>query len=202
MVRSVVLLDNRDSFTYNLVDEFLKMDYDVQVYRNTLSAEFIRSRLSALEGTAILVLSPGPGAPSQAGCMPDLIKQTVGKNPILGICLGHQALIEHYGGQIRRAKTVMHGKSSLIRHEGRRMFENLPNPLAVGRYHSLVVGSVKGGLEVTATHDDMVMAVWHDRDIVMGMQFHPESLLTTFGSQLLHQSIRYLEKRFYAKPVG
>jgi len=198
---TIVLLDNLDSFTYNLVDEFYKMDYDVRVYRNTLPATYICEQMDALSGSVLLVLSPGPGVPSGAGCMPEMIKKTAGRYPILGICLGHQALVEHYGGTVVPAPEVMHGKSSLITHDGQRMFANLPNPMAVGRYHSLVAGTVRGGLTVTAHYQDIPMAVWHEQEAVFGMQFHPESLLTTYGARLLQQSICYMEKHVYAHPA-
>lgn len=197
----IILLDNLDSFTYNLVDEFYKMNFEVHVYRNTLSAAFIKSRMDEEEGPVYLVLSPGPGLPDQAGCMPALIALCAGKYPIAGICLGHQALVQHYGGTLITAETIMHGKSSLIEHCGDRMFSDLPQPMAVGRYHSLAAGTVPRELEITARFENIPMAVWHERDHVFGMQFHPESLLTTHGAQLLRQTIRFMEEKHYAVPA-
>ncbi len=197
----IILLDNLDSFTYNLVDEFCKMDLSVHVYRNTLSAAFIKERMDEHQGAVYLVLSPGPGQPQNAGCMPALISLCAGVYPVIGICLGHQAIVQHYGGTIIAAGTIMHGKSSLIEHSADRMFRGLPRPMAVGRYHSLAAGIIPDGMEVTARFEDIPMAVWHEKDHVFGMQFHPESLLTTHGTQLLRQTIRFLEDKHYAVPA-
>ncbi|MBM7070550.1 aminodeoxychorismate/anthranilate synthase component II [Shewanella sp. 202IG2-18] len=185
------LLDNFDSFTYNLVDQFRSLDFEVVIYRNNIDATFLADKLLSEDNTA-LVLSPGPGAPHQAGCMMELISLVAGQVPILGICLGHQALVEHYGGTVDRAPTVVHGKASPISHTKHRIFGQLPSPLPVGRYHSLVATEVPEELDVVAITDSLPMAVVHKQHKSVGFQFHPESILTTLGSELLIQSIRYL----------
>jgi len=190
------MLDNLDSFTYNLVDEFQCLGFEPSVYRNTLSAEFIFEKM--LEHTqttsepVLLVLSPGPGEPSKAGCLMALIKKCAGRIPMLGICLGHQALIEHYGGQVDRAEEIVHGKSSNITHSGSGAFEGIQNPLPVARYHSLIGKDIPPALDVIAEYNGMCMAISNDKDVILSFQFHPESILTTFGTTLLAQSIRHL----------
>ncbi|PCI59357.1 MAG: anthranilate synthase component II [Gammaproteobacteria bacterium] len=194
------MLDNLDSFTYNLVDEFQVSGYQPIIYRNTVSAEFIFDKMqrSAAQGKQILlVLSPGPGEPSKAGCLMTLIQKCAGIFPMLGICLGHQALIEHYGGEVIRADEIVHGKASNIEHCGTGAFNNISNPLPVARYHSLVGSNIPKSLNITAsfsneTVNNMVMAIEHQQNAVIGMQFHPESILTTYGSTLLAQSIEHL----------
>lgn len=192
------MLDNLDSFTYNLVDEFQCLGFEPNVYRNTLSAEFIfKKMLEHTEHTGepvMLVLSPGPGEPKSAGCLMALIAMCAGKIPMLGICLGHQALIEHYGGKVGRANEIVHGKASSITHSGSGAFANIQNPLPVARYHSLVAIEVPDSLKTIASFNDMCMAISHEKDAVLAYQFHPESILTTFGSTLLAQSIDYLLK--------
>lgn len=190
------MLDNLDSFTYNLVDEFQCLGFEPTVYRNTLSADFIYNKM--LEHTKqsgeniILVLSPGPGEPSKAGCLMALIKLCAGKIPMLGICLGHQALIEHYGGNVGRADEIVHGKASAINHCGSGAFVNIQNPLPVARYHSLIGKNIPETLSVIADFNGMPMAISREVDAVLAYQFHPESILTTFGTTLLAQSFDYL----------
>ncbi len=190
------MLDNLDSFTYNLVDEFQCLGFEPSVYRNTLSADFIFNKM--LEHTqktsepVLLVLSPGPGEPNKAGCLMALIKMCVGRIPMLGICLGHQALIEHYGGRVDRAEEIVHGKASSVTHTGSGAFNNIQNPLPVARYHSLIGKEIPKKVEVIAEYDGMCMAISKEDDAVLAFQFHPESILTTFGATLLAQSIRHL----------
>jgi anthranilate synthase component 2 len=190
------MLDNLDSFTYNLVDEFQCLGFEPTVYRNTLSADFIYNKM--LEHTKqsgeniILVLSPGPGEPSNAGCLMALIKLCAGKIPMLGICLGHQALIEHYGGSVGRADEIVHGKASAINHCGTGAFINIQNPLPVARYHSLIGKNIPEALTVIADFEKMPMAICNEKDAVLAYQFHPESILTTYGATLLAQSFDYL----------
>lgn len=191
-IRHIVMLDNLDSFTYNLVDEFYQLGFSPKVYRNTVSADFILEQLKALTGEVLLVLSPGPGCPSEAGCLMELIAKAAGKYPMLGICLGHQALVEHYGGKVERAPQIVHGKSSNVTHNQTGAFAGINNPLPVARYHSLVATQVPSSLEVTASVDDLVMAVEHVKDAALGFQFHPESVLTTYGSNLLAQAIEHV----------
>ena len=190
------MLDNLDSFTYNLVDEFQCLGFEPSVYRNTLSADFIFNKM--LEHTqktsepVLLVLSPGPGEPNKAGCLMALIKMCVGRIPMLGICLGHQALIEHYGGRVDRAEEIVHGKASSITHSGSGAFNNIQNPLPVARYHSLIGKNIPKTIDVIAEYNGMCMAISTEEDAVLAFQFHPESILTTFGATLLAQSIQHL----------
>ncbi|MCL1061693.1 aminodeoxychorismate/anthranilate synthase component II [Shewanella benthica] len=188
----IYLLDNFDSFTYNLVDQFRSLGFEVVIYRNDLSADFIAEKLLNEADKATLVLSPGPGAPHEAGCLMALIAKLAGKVPMLGICLGHQAMVEHYGGKVERAPQVVHGKASPTFHEAVGIFAGLPSPLPVARYHSLVATQVPDCLEVIATTEEMPMAISHKRHKAVGFQFHPESILTTLGSQLLTQTLNYL----------
>lgn len=184
----ILLLDNIDSFTYNLVDQLRATGHRVMVYRNQLPAQTVIARLSEMENP-VLVLSPGPGTPAAAGCMPQLLAQLRGQMPIIGICLGHQAIVEAYGGYVGQAEEILHGKASLILHDGIGMFAGMPNPLPVARYHSLVGSKIPAGLTVNAHFNEMVMAVRHDGDRVCGFQFHPESILTTQGARLLNQTL-------------
>lgn len=186
------LLDNFDSFTYNLVDQFRSLGCEVIIYRNDVSADYVAQKLINETSKAALVLSPGPGAPHEAGCMMELIGKLAGKVPMLGICLGHQAMVEYYGGKVERAPFVVHGKASPTFHNGQGVFANLPSPLPVARYHSLVATKVPDCLEIIATTDDMPMAILHPQHQAIGFQFHPESILTTLGSQLLTQTLAYL----------
>ena len=195
MTNTIFLLDNYDSFTYNLVDQFRTLGATVNVYRNTVP---VAQLVAAMEQCAqqserpILVLSPGPGIPSQAGNMPALINACIGRFPILGICLGHQALVEHYGGVVESAGEIKHGKTSQISHNGQGVFANLSNPLPVARYHSLVGTKIPSTLPVIADYHGMTMAVQDTAKRVLGFQFHPESIMTTEGAQLLAQSLAFL----------
>jgi len=191
MANTLFLLDNFDSFTYNLVDQFRSLGHSVRIYRNSLPAALIYEQIAACDD-AVLVLSPGPGAPHEAGCMLELIGLCRGKVPILGICLGHQAICEYYGGTVGSAGEIVHGKTSLIEHCGQDMFAGLSRPLPVARYHSLVATYVPDELEVIAHYQEMPMAVLHRADRVLGFQFHPESIMTTEGARLLTQSLAYL----------
>lgn len=197
----VFLLDNFDSFTYNLVDELRTLGLELIVYRNSVSAEVILQKMhheaqqtdeNGHTKQVMLMLSPGPGNPSQAGSMLALLNLVKGQFPVLGICLGHQAIVESYGGDIIRADKVMHGKSSLIEHCADKMFANMPQPLPVARYHSLMASNMPDELTVLANFADIPMAVAHLKDKMLGFQFHPESILTSHGSQLLMQSIHFL----------
>ena len=203
----IFMLDNLDSFTYNLVDEFQVLGFEPTIYRNTLSADFIIEQIEACTAPVLLVLSPGPGDPSHAGCLMELIEKTAGKYPILGICLGHQALVQYYGGTVERAPEIIHGKSSNINHSGTGAFKGITNPLPIARYHSLVATNIEAPLELIAhcplndpsknqvTEQKLAMAISHQQHAILGFQFHPESILTTYGSTLLAQSIEHLIER-------
>jgi anthranilate synthase/aminodeoxychorismate synthase-like glutamine amidotransferase len=182
----LLVIDNYDSFTYNLVQYLGELGADVTVRRNdAISVD----EVGALEPTAI-VISPGPCAPHQAGVSVPLIQQWGSTIPTLGVCLGHQAIGEAYGGRVVRARRVMHGKCSTVRHDGTGLFQGLPNPLPVMRYHSLIVEreSLPPDLEILAVATDdpaEVHAMRHRRHPVWGVQFHPESILTTGGKTIL-----------------
>ncbi|ATZ11690.1 glutamine amidotransferase-related protein [Erwinia amylovora] len=186
----ILLLDNFDSFTYNLVDQLRTFGHQVTIYRNNVPAETLIACLQQME-SPVLMLSPGPGAPADAGCMPELLRQLRGRLPIIGICLGHQAIVEAYGGHVGQAGEILHGKASAISHDDHGMFAGLSNPLPVARYHSLVGSAIPAGLTVNATFNDMVMAVRDDANRVCGFQFHPESILTSQGARLLEQTLAW-----------
>lgn len=187
----IFLLDNFDSFTYNLTDQFRALGHSVTVYRNDLSAARIKAAIDNCSDSVVLVLSPGPGAPRDAGCMLELIALCEGVVPIIGICLGHQALIEYFGGEVANAGEIIHGKASSISHDGQRMFVGLPYPLPVARYHSLAGIRVGSMLTINASYQDIPMAVVNDTLKIVGFQFHPESILTTDGAQLLAQTLAW-----------
>ena len=186
----ILLLDNFDSFTYNLVDQLRAFGPNVVIYRNNVPADQLIARLQQMENP-VLMLSPGPGAPSEAGCMPALLQALRGQLPIIGICLGHQAIVEAYGGHVGQAGEILHGKASAIDHDDQGMFAGLSNPLPVARYHSLVGSNIPDGLTVNATYNGMVMAVRDDANRVCGFQFHPESILTSQGARLLEQTLAW-----------
>ncbi|NIH15863.1 glutamine amidotransferase-related protein [Serratia symbiotica] len=184
----ILLLDNIDSFTYNLVDQLRSKGHQVVIYRNHIAAELIIKRLQQTENP-VLMLSPGPGTPADAGCMPELLQRMRGQLPIVGICLGHQAIVEAYGGHIGQADEILHGKASAISHDNEGMFAGITNPLSVARYHSLVGSNIPAELTINARFGEMVMAVRNDRHRVCGFQFHPESILTIQGARLLQQTL-------------
>lgn len=186
----ILLLDNFDSFTYNLVDQLRAFGHNVLIYRNNVPADQLIARLQQMENP-VLMLSPGPGAPSDAGCMPELLQALRGQLPIIGICLGHQAIVEAYGGHVGQAGEILHGKASAITHDDQGMFAGLNNPLPVARYHSLVGSNIPDGLTINATYNGMVMAVRDDVNRVCGFQFHPESILTSQGARLLEQTLAW-----------
>ena len=184
MKARLLLIDNYDSFTYNLVQAFLVLGAEVSVYRN--------DALTPAEATALapthLCISPGPGTPYDAGVSMDMIRAFAGRIPVLGVCLGHQSIVEVFGGKVVRADRLMHGKTSPVRHDGRTLFQGLPQPCDVGRYHSLIAApdTLPATLEVSArTAEGEVMAVRHRTLMVEGVQFHPESILTPEGPKLL-----------------
>jgi anthranilate synthase component 2 len=180
----LLMIDNYDSFTYNLVQYLGELGADVQVHRNDAIS---LDQIAAWEPEAI-VISPGPCTPTEAGICVPLIQRFAGRIPILGVCLGHQAIGQAFGGRINRAQYVMHGKVSPVTHDGRGVFSGLPTPLTVTRYHSLAIdkATMPDSLEVTATSDDgEVMGVRHRELAVEGVQFHPEAILTEHGHALL-----------------
>jgi anthranilate synthase/aminodeoxychorismate synthase-like glutamine amidotransferase len=188
----LLLIDNYDSFTYNLVQGLRMLGADVVVRRNdTLDVRGAR----ALAPTH-LVISPGPGAPREAGCSGELIGVFAGELPVLGVCLGHQCIVEVYGGRVGAATKLMHGKTSDIYHDTRGVYRALPLPFTAGRYHSLAAHAVPPDLEVSAHSDDgSVLGVRHRRYAVEGVQFHPESVLTPIGQRLLENFLAIAEAR-------
>ncbi len=185
----ILMLDNYDSFTYNLVQYLGQLGVNVKVFRNdAISVEQVK-KLSPEK----IVISPGPGRPEDAGISCALIKELAGKVPILGVCLGHQAIGYCFGGRIIRAKKLMHGKTSMIYHNRKDIFKHMPNPFEATRYHSLLVESrsFPDCLEVTArTKENEIMGLKHKRYAVFGVQFHPESILTKGGLELLRNFIK------------
>ncbi len=194
MQANVVLLDNFDSFTYNLVDQFRSGGSQVTIYRNDVDAQVIIEKLQS-SNHSVLVLSPGPDRPENAGCMLQLIQYVKGRHPIIGICLGHQAIVNSYGGSVGSASEVFHGKASLIDHCDKAMFAGLPNPLMVARYHSLAGLKIPDELEVIAKTPDTIMAVINEKDRVCGFQFHPESVMTPQGITLLKKTLDWATKK-------
>jgi len=189
----LLMIDNYDSFTYNLVQYFGELDEDIRVFRND------KITIDKIEQMKIerIVISPGPCTPREAGISIDVIKHFAGKIPILGVCLGHQSIGAAFGGDIIRAPHLMHGKTSLVYHDGRTIFEGLPNPFEATRYHSLVIKreTLPDCLKVTAWSDGdrssgIIMGVRHKEFIVEGVQFHPESILTAVGKDLLRNFIK------------
>jgi anthranilate synthase component 2 len=181
----ILLLDNYDSFTFNLYQALSELGAEVEVHRNDkISVGEVVALLPRLDG---VVISPGPCTPTEAGISVALVRELAGAVPILGVCLGHQAIGAAFGGTIVRAPRLMHGKTSLITHDGGGVFAGLPNPLQATRYHSLIVerSSLPPELEITAQADGLIMGIRHRTMPVEGVQFHPESILTPTGNDLL-----------------
>ena len=177
----ILLIDNYDSFTYNLAHLLEELGAEVKVVRNDKIDADEAERLAPSH----LVISPGPGRPENAGVSLEIVERLGPKVPTLGVCLGHQAIIEAFGGEVGQAQRLVHGKASPIHHDGRGLFHGLPHPLEGGRYHSLAAVRVPDALEVSATTDDgEVMAVRHRELPIDGIQFHPESVLTPLGPEL------------------
>ena len=180
----LLMIDNYDSFTYNLVQYFSELGEEVKVFRND---EIAVEEIGKLKPARICI-SPGPCSPAEAGISVETIKRYAGQVPILGVCLGHQAIGEAFGGKVVRAQKVMHGKTDSIHHTGVGVFTDIPNPFTVTRYHSLAIekSSIPAVLEITATSSDgEIMGVRHREFAVEGVQFHPESILSEYGHVLL-----------------
>ncbi|URQ87622.1 aminodeoxychorismate/anthranilate synthase component II [Pseudoalteromonas sp. SCSIO 43088] len=191
----IYFLDNFDSFSYNLVDELSMLGCQLVVYRNNISAHSIFDKMCQETVPVLLVLSPGPGAPSDAGCLMELIELCKGRFPMLGICLGQQALTQSYGGIIGHAGETVHGKSSIIELTEHPVFAGMGDKMPVARYHSLMATKVPDDVEVIACYENIPMAIYHQQDNALGYQFHPESILTPNGALLLQQSIEFLTAR-------
>ncbi|HUU13451.1 MAG TPA: aminodeoxychorismate/anthranilate synthase component II [Terriglobia bacterium] len=185
----ILVIDNYDSFTYNLVQYLGELGAEIEVRRNDQTSVEEIDRMAPER----IVISPGPKTPTEAGICLDLIKEFSGRRPILGVCLGHQAIGQAFGGKVIRAPEIMHGKTSNISHDGKTVFTGLPNPFPATRYHSLIVErqSLPACLEISATSPDgLIMGLRHKEMKVEGVQFHPESVLTEVGKQLLANFLR------------
>jgi len=186
----LLMIDNYDSFTYNLVQYFGELGADIHVYRND------KISIDDIEGLnpARIVISPGPCTPKEAGVSVNVIRHFAGKLPLLGVCLGHQSLAYAFGGEIIRADRLMHGKTSMINHDGQTIFDGLPNPFEATRYHSLIVNreTLPGDFEISALTDEgEIMGLRHLPTGAEGVQFHPESILTKAGMDLLRNFLAF-----------
>ncbi|HSE57083.1 MAG TPA: aminodeoxychorismate/anthranilate synthase component II [Nitrospiraceae bacterium] len=185
----LLMIDNYDSFTYNLVQYFGELGEEVQVYRND---KITVDEIEKLK-PARIVISPGPCTPKEAGVSVETIRRFSGKVPLLGVCLGHQSLAVAYGGEVIRAPRLMHGKTSMVQHDGKTIYRGLPNPFEATRYHSLIVNraNLPACFEITAeTEEGEIMGMRHKTLGVEGVQFHPESILTTSGKDLLRNFLK------------
>jgi anthranilate synthase component 2/para-aminobenzoate synthetase component 2 len=185
----LVMIDNYDSFTYNLVQYLGELGQVIKVYRNDqVTVDEIEQQKAER-----IVISPGPCTPKEAGISNDVIKRFAGKVPLLGVCLGHQCIGDVFGGDVVRAPRLMHGKTSMIHHDGNGVFEGLPNPFEATRYHSLIIKreTLPDCLQITAETDQgEIMGVRHKEHVIEGVQFHPESILTEAGKDLLRNFLR------------
>ncbi|MCL2178067.1 MAG: aminodeoxychorismate/anthranilate synthase component II [Proteobacteria bacterium] len=184
----ILFIDNFDSFTFNLVDALSLLGAEMDIYRNDIGAETALDIIDK-KHSVLMVLSPGPGAPREAGCMVELIQKAAGRVPMLGVCLGHQAIAEALGGKVGGAGSIVHGKKSRVKHFGHPLFAGLSDIFEVGRYHSLAIQSLPETLEAIATDmedEKLPMAIAHRFLPIYGLQFHPESILTTYGQNILN----------------
>lgn len=192
--RKVLFIDNFDSFTYNLVDDFCKRDCQARVYRADTGLEELRMLAEGF-GPDLVVISPGPGTPDTAGVSIEAVGYFKDKAPIFGVCLGHQVIVQYFGGKIGHAPEPMHGKPSRITHNGRGIFAGVENPLQAGRYHSLMALDLPDCLERTAEFEGLVMGVEHKELPIFGVQFHPESILTPAGGRIIENVLRIAADR-------
>jgi anthranilate synthase component 2 len=199
---NVLFIDNFDSFSFNLVDDLRRRGAEVSVWRNDITASEALERVLALPAPRLLMISPGPGTPADAGCCVELIGLALGKVPLFGVCLGHQALIEACGGRVGFAGEVVHGKAARVTHGGEGIFEGLPSPMLAARYHSLAALRLPEELEVVAHCGDLVMAVAHRQAPAIGVQFHPESILTPRGGLLMDAVLRWASDHGEGDPTA
>jgi anthranilate synthase/aminodeoxychorismate synthase-like glutamine amidotransferase len=190
----VLFIDNFDSFTYNLVDDFCKRNCDAKVYRSDTPLDELKEIADTYDPD-LLLISPGPGTPDTAGVTLDAIDYFKDKLPIFGVCLGHQAIIQYFGGTVKHAPEPMHGKSSRVPHTGEGIFRGVENPLQVGRYHSLCVFEVPDCLKKTAGLENVIMAVEHKELPIFSVQFHPESILTPAGGKIITNVLSIASER-------
>jgi len=191
-VKKVLIIDNYDSFVYNLIDEFKLAGCEVNTFRNDVDYDSLCKTINN-EKPQLIVLSPGPGHPEDAGHCIRLLQDFSESIPFLGICLGHQAMGCAFGGKVGQASEILHGKASAITHNGDALFADLASPIRVGRYHSLVVQDLPEDMEMMASYGDMIMAMRHKTRPVYGIQFHPESFLTPQGPQLIKNFLNCLK---------
>ena len=187
--RKVLFIDNFDSFTYNLVDDFAKRQCQTKVYRADTSIEDLKAVADEFDPD-LLVISPGPGNPDTAGVSLAAVDYFKDKLPIFGVCLGHQTIVQYFGGRIGHAPEPMHGKPSRISHNEKGVFRGVENPLQAGRYHSLCVLSLPDCLERTAEFEGIVMGLEHKELPIFGVQFHPESILTPAGGKITENILK------------
>lgn len=189
----IVLIDNFDSFTYNLVDELRQLGYPLVIYRNNIAVADIIAELDSFAGEQLICLSPGPGHPAESGHLLELIAAVQGRWPILGICLGFQALVHASGGTIDRCSETVHGKPAAITIDcAHPIHQQLTSPLVVARYHSLCAYQLPASVKVIGSTQNIPMAAYFEQFHAIGFQFHPESILTSHGSLLLAQTVQYL----------
>ena len=190
----ILMIDNYDSFTYNIVQYFFELGADVNVKRND---EITIEEIKNMDDIEAIVISPGPCTPKEAGISVDVIKTFKGIYPIFGVCLGHQSIGAAFGAKIVKAKCLMHGKTSMIYHNGKGLFKDIPNPFEAVRYHSLVIdkSTLLEDVEITAwtKEDDEIMGIEHKKYPIWGVQFHPESILTEHGKTLLRNFMELVE---------
>lgn len=191
-MKKILLIDNFDSFTYNLVDEFQKRSCQVLIYRNDRDMSDFRALIGEFE-PSLLVFSPGPSTPAEAGVSMELIREYRQRMAMFGVCLGHQCMIEAFGGKVGYAGETVHGKVSAVTHSGRGLYEGVPNPLYVGRYHSLAGLVIPRELEITARCGKIVMGIAHRTLPIFGLQYHPESILTAEGHRIFENILRTIE---------
>ena len=193
--RKVLFIDNFDSFTYNLVDDFCKRDCRARVYRADTGLDELK-RVAEEYEPDLLVISPGPGTPDTAGVSLTALDYFQDKLPVFGVCLGHQVIVQYFGGKVGHAPQPMHGKPSRVNHNGKDIFAGVENPLQAGRYHSLCALELPDCLEKTAEFEGIVMGVRHKELPIFGVQFHPESILTPAGGKIIENilSIAVTEK--------
>ncbi|BCZ17641.1 Anthranilate synthase component II [Helicobacter sp. NHP19-003] len=189
----IYFIDNFDSFTYNLVYDLEGLGHSVLVLRNTTPAPLLLEYMQVEKEKPLLFISPGPGNPTHSGQLLAMIDAIKGKYPILGVCLGLQALAQSYGARIVKSPSIVHGKSSTITLEPFEAFRGLGDSLQVGRYHSLMAANLPPCLQVIAHCGEIVMGIYHAKDKALAYQFHPESILTLKGAQLLQQSLEFIQ---------
>lgn len=190
--RKVLFIDNFDSFTYNLVDDFCKRNCQAKVYRADAAIDELKQVVKDFK-PVLLIISPGPGTPDTAGVSLAAVDYFKDKLPIFGVCLGHQIIAQYFGGTVGHAPKPMHGKPSRVTHNGRDIFDGIENPLQAGRYHSLAATKMPDCLETTAEFEGIVMGLRHKQLPIFGVQFHPESILTPAGGKIIENVLKIAE---------